>query len=66
MLYLLLFEEKEKKKKKEKGETGHFFPGQTCPSGCATLGFPWLLYVIKSSFKGQSLNFICTLCVGGY
>jgi hypothetical protein len=28
-------------------------------------GLPWLLCVIKSCFKGQFLNFICTFCFGG-
>jgi hypothetical protein len=55
------------KKKKENGEMARvIFPRQTHPSGCATLDFPQLLDAIKSCFKGKSLNFMCTLCVGGY
>jgi hypothetical protein len=27
------------------------------------MGFPWLLCAIKSYFKGQSFNFMCTLYV---
>jgi hypothetical protein len=55
MLYLLLFERKE-------GEMGRgLFPGQTYLGGSAMLGFPWLLGAIKSCFKGQFLNFMCTL-----
>jgi hypothetical protein len=39
MLCLLLTERKKKKKKKTRESQGAFFPGQTCPVGCATPGF---------------------------
>jgi hypothetical protein len=45
---------------------GLFFPGQTYPVGCALPGFFWLLGTVKGYFKSQSLNFMCTLCVGSY
>jgi hypothetical protein len=58
MLYLLVIE----RRKKKRGETvtGFFSPGQTCPVGCAVLGFSQLLGAIKSCFMGQSLYFMCT------
>jgi hypothetical protein len=60
MLCLLLFAIK-------KGEMIRgLFPQQTHPSGCDVLGFPWLLGAIESCFKGQSLNFMCILCVSSY
>jgi hypothetical protein len=57
MLCLLLIRE-EKKKGKQLG--GASFPGQTCPAGCAALGFSRPLGAIKNYFKDQSLNFMCT------
>jgi hypothetical protein len=50
------------KEDKKKGETaqGFFFPGQTCPVGCAMPGFSWLLGAINGCFKGQFMNFMCT------
>jgi hypothetical protein len=67
MLYLQLFSKKKKERKKGKGTMARgLFPGQTCLSGCAMLGFPQLLGEIKSCFKGWSLSFMCTLCVGSY
>jgi hypothetical protein len=42
------------------------FPGQTCPRGCAALGFPCLLGAIENCFNSCYLNFMCTLCFGGY
>jgi hypothetical protein len=46
---------------------GGFFPLRAdMPIGCAMLRFSWLLGAIKSCFKGQSLNFMCTWCVPGY
>jgi hypothetical protein len=35
------------KKKKEETGKGRFFPGQTLPVGCATLGFLWLLGAVE-------------------
>jgi hypothetical protein len=71
MLYLLLLQTnkiKKKKKQRKRRETWlvGFFPGQIYPSGSTTLGFLWLLGVIKSCLNGQSLNFMCTQCVGSY
>jgi hypothetical protein len=51
---------KEKKKKRDRIGQGFFSPGQICFAGYAVLGFSSLLGAIKSCFKGQSLNFICT------
>jgi hypothetical protein len=50
---LLLFP---RQKEKKKGEMAGCFPRQI---SCAQL-----LYAIKSCFKGLSLNFMCTLCIG--
>jgi hypothetical protein len=69
MPYLLIFENRKEKKKKGKEKDkwpGSFFPGWLCTSGYATLGFLWLLGAIKSCLKGQSLDFMYTLCVGSY
>jgi hypothetical protein len=58
-------EDREKKKKKEKWPVT--FPKtdwQLCQSH-PTSGLPQLLCAIKHYFKDQSLNFMCTLCVGG-
>jgi hypothetical protein len=61
MLYHLLFAKKEKKKR-----NWGLFPGQICPSSCATLEFTQWFGAIKNCVKGQSLNFMCTLCVHGF
>jgi hypothetical protein len=55
--YLLLIERK--RKKRGRNGQGAFFPGHTCPVGCAMLGFYPLISAIKGCFKGQSFNFIC-------
>jgi hypothetical protein len=57
-VFRFLREEKENKKEKLPG--GFFFPGQSRPVGCTTLGSPRLLGAIKSNFKGKFLNFMCT------
>jgi hypothetical protein len=62
MLYLLLYAKKRGGGISNQG----LFPGQTCPSCHAAPGFPQLLDSIKRCFKHCSLNFMCTLCVGGY
>jgi hypothetical protein len=36
------------------------------PCWLCYMGFSWLLGAIKDLFKGQSLNFMCTLCGGSY
>jgi hypothetical protein len=61
---LLLF--KKRKRKKGRNSQGAFFPWQTCPIGCAMPGIFWLLDAVKSSFKGQNLNFMYTLYVDSY
>jgi hypothetical protein len=37
-----------------------FSPGQDMPCWLCCVGFFWLVGAIKSCFKGQFLNFICT------
>jgi hypothetical protein len=66
ILSLLLFARKGKKQKREKWpET---FPKADAPQWlCHPMpGLPQLLGAIKSCFKGQSLGFMCTMCVGSY
>jgi hypothetical protein len=50
------------KKKKKEGEMAGGFSsqGRYTLAGCALQGFSRLLGAIKSCFKGQSLNFMCT------
>jgi hypothetical protein len=48
------------KEQKTEKWSGGFFPGQTCPVGCATLGFSQLPGSIKGCLKCPSLNFMCT------
>jgi hypothetical protein len=61
MLCLLLISRKAKQKRKGEKVRGHFSnPQQTLPAGYAALGFSMLIGAIKSCFKGQSLNFMCT------
>jgi hypothetical protein len=71
MLYILLFEKKKERKrereregkegrKREEKWPGPFCLGQTHPIDCAMPGFSQLLGAIKSCFKGQLLNFMCT------
>jgi hypothetical protein len=57
MICLLLIK---KKKRERENDQGAFFPGQVCPAGCAMVGFSRLVGAIKSCFKGQSLNLMCT------
>jgi hypothetical protein len=59
MFFETKIERIEKKMKREKW-TGDFIPVQTCPRGYVMLAFLRLLNIIKSYFKGQSLNFMCT------
>jgi hypothetical protein len=51
-----LLREKNKKKK----QPGFFFPGRDTLCWLCCVGFSQLLGAIKSCFKGQSLNFMCT------
>jgi hypothetical protein len=65
MFYLLLIKRKIKKEEEEK-QPGDSFPKTDMPRlQCHAMIF-WLLGGIESCFKGQSLNFVCTKCVGIY
>jgi hypothetical protein len=59
-LYLLLFKEKIRKKERKRERKRERKKERREMSDCAMPGFPWLLDTIKSCFKGQSLNFMCT------
>jgi hypothetical protein len=53
------FKKKKERKEKRNGQ-GALFPGPDMPGWLCCVRFLQLLGAIKVSFKGQSLNFICT------
>jgi hypothetical protein len=65
LMVCLLFVKRKRERKREK-QSGSFFPEQKCLAACTMPGFSWLLGAIKSYFKGQSLNSMCTWFDGGY
>jgi hypothetical protein len=60
MICLLLFEKIRKEREREIRPWDFFSPGKIHSIGCAKPRFSQQLGAIKSCFKSQSLNFMCT------